>query len=176
MRRMIFLLILLFAATIPGIAQGFGQKCTPTGIWYGGGESSAKYTLTVIPMRPGHYLLRYDEGFTPAIPKLSEFSGELVREKDDVYLGHAIALANPSNIPPNQGGPNPQIWAVREHVRLTDCDTLEAEIDFYGVYAWGKTPFVDLPDGSRLPPTGVIKETYQRMARHCPVCVSAAEE
>jgi hypothetical protein len=152
------------------MAQGFEHECTPTGTWFGGGETSAKYLLTIIPIRPGHYLLRYDEGFTPAIPKLSEWSGELVQGRDDAYLGHAIALANTSNVPPNQGGPNPQIWAVREHVRLTDCNTLEAEIDFYGVYVWGKSPFLDTPDGSRLPPGGTIKETYQRMARHCPVC------
>lgn len=176
MRRTIFFLILLFAATVPGMAQGFGETCTPSGTWYGGGDTSAKYVLTVIPMLPGHYLLRYDEGFTPAIPKLSEWSGELVWGKDGVYLGQIIALANPSNIPPNQGGPNPQIWAVREHVRLTDCSTLEAEIDFFGVYAWGKTPFVDAPDASRLPPTGVIKETYQRMPHQCPVCTGDAQE
>ena len=169
MRYIKLFLILLFVTIIPCVAQDFGQ-CSPTGTWYGGGDTSAKYLLTVTPIRPGLYVLRYDEGFTAAIPKLSEWSGRLVRVGENSYLGHAIAMANASSVPPNQGGPDPMVWAVREHIRLTDCNMLEAEIDFYGVYAWGKAPFVDSPDGSRLPPTGVIKETYRRMADDCPVC------
>lgn len=174
MRLTRLLFILLLVTIIPAVAQDFGQ-CSPTGTWYGGGDTSAKYLLTITPIRPGLYILRYDEGFTAAIPKLSEWSGQLVRVEDNAYVGHAIALANASNIPPNQGGPNPMIWAVREDIRLTDCNTLEAEIDFFGVYAWGKTPFVDMPDGSRLPPTGIITETYQRMETKCPVCNPAED-
>ena len=92
------------------------------------------------------------------------------------YVNHVIALANLSAAPPPAGGINPQVWAIRAHVRLVDCDTLESEIDFFGVYSWGTTPFLDTPEGSRLPPSGVITETYRRMASDCSVCPVEPEE
>jgi hypothetical protein len=169
-------LILLLASSVACAAQGLSPKFDLAGTWYGGSDTSAKYLLTITPIGPGHYLLRYDEGFTAAIPKLSEWSGEMTWIKGDTYVAQMLALANPSNVPPNQGGPNPQIWAARELVRLINPTTLEAEIDFYGVYAWGKIPFIDSPDGSRLPPSGTIKETYQRISDHCTACNTDAVE
>jgi len=176
MRQTVLLLTLLFAAVVDCTAQGIGQSCSPVGTWYGGAETPAKYLLTIVPIRPGHYGVRYDQGFTPPIPKLSPWSGNLIKVGKGSYVSHAIALANLSAAPPPAGGINPQIWAVRSHVRLVDCDTLESEIDFYGVYSWGATPFLDVPDASRLPSSGVIKETYRRMARACPVCPVEPEE
>jgi hypothetical protein len=176
MRRTVLLLVLLFAAVVDCTAQGLGQSCSPVGTWYGGQDSPAKYLLTIVPIRPGHYGARYDQGFTPAIAKLSAWSGDLIKVGKHGYVNHAIALANASAAPPAPGGANPQIWAIRSHVRLVDCDTLESEIDFFGVYAWGMTPFVDTPVGSRLPASGIINETYRRMERHCPACPFEPEE
>ncbi|HXY39297.1 MAG TPA: hypothetical protein VEQ10_06485 [Vicinamibacteria bacterium] len=176
MRRTILLLALLFAAFVDCSAEGFWQSCSPVGTWYGGQESPAKYLLTIAPIRPGHYGVRYDQGFTPAIPKLSGWSGNLIRVGKGSYVNHAIALANTSAAPPTAGGINPQVWAIRAHLRFVDCDTLESEIDFFGVYSWGATPFVDTPDGSRLPPSGVIEETYRRVTGGCPVCPAEPEE
>jgi hypothetical protein len=176
MRQTVLLFALLLAAVVDCAAQGLGQSCSPVGTWYGGQDSPAKYLLTIVPIRPGHYGVRYDQGFTPAIPKLSEWSGNLINVGRGSFVSHVIALANTSPAPPPAGGINPQIWAVRSHVRFVDCDTLESEIDFYGVYSWGTTPFLDTPVASRLPPSGVIKETYRRMERHCPVCPYEPEE
>lgn len=173
-RRIVLVLFLLLTGVVPSFGQGFGQgpnrECSPAGTWYGGAENSAKYLLTVVATEPGHYSVVYDQGFTPAIPKLSPFVGRLAQVRHGGLVGQVIALANLSAVPPPQGGPNPQIWAAREFGHMVDCDTLEFEIDFYGVYAWGKVPFVDPPDGSRLPPSGVIRETYLRMPIQCEVC------
>ncbi len=179
MRKMMFVVVVLFAALIPCLAQGFGNECTPAGTWYGGGADpsltihSPKYLLTIVPSRAGRYSIRADEGFStnPAVvAKLSEFSGELIKQEDGTYRAYALALANSSSVPPPMGGLDPQIWAIREHVTLTDCNTLQFEIDFFAVYAWGHTPFLDTPDGYRLPPGTVAIETYKRMATSCPVC------
>ncbi len=176
MRRTVLLVALVLAAMLPGLAQGFGYECSPAGTWYGGGSGPAKYLLTITQTYFGHYTYSYDEGFTPAVPKLSEYSGELVRVGFNTYVGRAIALANMSSAPPNAGGIPPQIWAIRETGRLTDCNTMEFDIDFFGVYQWGRIPFVDQPDASKLPVEGVIHETYTRMARKCAVCPSTQEE
>jgi len=177
MRQTVLLLALFLAAVVDCTAQGLGHSCSPVGTWYGGAENNtAKYLLTIVPILPGHYGVRYDQGFTAPIPKLSAWSGKLIKVGKGSYANHAIALANLSAAPPPAGGIDPQIWAIRAHVRLVDCDTLESEIDFFGVYSWGATPFLDTPDGSRLPPSGVIKETYRRMAGHCPVCPVEPEE
>jgi len=175
-RQTFLLLSLLLAAAVDCGAQGLGQSCSPVGTWYGGQESPAKYLLTIVPIRPGHYGVRYDQGFTPPIPKLSAWSGNLIKVGRGSYVNHAIALANMSAAPPAAGGINPQVWAIRAHVRLVDCDTLQSEIDFFGVYSWGATPFVDTPDGSRLPPSGMITETYRRIPATCPACPEQPEE
>ena len=176
MRRTVLLLALLFAVVVDCATEGVGN-CSPVGTWYGGAaENPAKYLLTIVPIRPGHYGARYDQGFTPAIPKLSAWSGSLIKVAHGTYVNQAIALANLSAAPPPAGGINPQIWAIRARVRLVDCHTLESEIDFYGVYPWGATPFLDEPESSRLPPSGVIQETYRRMARGCSVCPVEPEE
>lgn len=176
MRRTVLLLALLSAVAIDCAAEGFRQSCSLVGTWYGGAESPAKYLLTIVPIGPGHYGVRYDQGFTAPIPKLSAWSGNLIKVGRNSYLSKAIALANTSAAPPAAGGINPQVWAIRSHVRFIDCDTLESEIDFFGVYSWGATPFLDTPDGSRLPPAGVIKETYRRMPKDCPACPAEPEE
>jgi hypothetical protein len=170
MRAMFLAIAFSLTGVTASFADGLGDRCTPVGTWYGGAEGSAKWLLTVVPTRPGHYSMVFDEGFTPAIAKLSPFSGELVRLSDGRYKGNAIALANTSATPPPLGGPNPAIWAIREFGALTDCDTLEFVIDFYGIYNWGRTPFLDPPDGSRLPPEGFVKEVYVRMPRRCLAC------
>ena len=153
-----------------GVARGIGHECSLAGTWFGGANTTAKWLLTVVPIGPGRFSIVSDQGFTPAIAKLSPFSGRLDQLQNGELVGQAIALANASSVPPPQGGPNPEVWAIHETGRLTDCDTLDFDIDFYGVYIWGRTPFIDLPDGSRLPPTGVVHETYRRMATTCEVC------
>ena len=177
--RKIFVL-LAFLCVVAGVsaAQGFGNDCTPAGTWYGGGDDyyvngqlfhSPKYLMTIVPIRAGRFSFRGDEGFTPnpaAAKKLSEFSGELIKQPDGSYKGYALALANPSDVPPPLGGPDPNVAAVRETARMTACDTLEFEIDFNAIYAWGKIPFVDNPMVSR----GPASETYHRMPTKCEVC------
>lgn len=80
MRRTLMLLALLFAAVVECAAEGHGRSCSPVGTWYGGAENNtAKYLLTIVPIRPGYYGVRYDQGFTPPIPKLSAWSGNLIK-------------------------------------------------------------------------------------------------
>ena len=60
-------------------------------------------------------------------------------------------------------------------MRLVDCDTLESEIDFYGVYSWGTTPFLDPPEGSGFT-VGSDHRDVSPDGKGCPVCPVEPED
>lgn len=178
MRRMSFLVLLfLLFTSVSLFAQGFGNECTPAGVWFGGGTNNAKYLMTIVPSRAGRFTVTGFEGFTPnplppaSAAKLSPYAGEFFKLSNGKYRGFAMALVNSDTIPPagpgSTGNTPPRIWALRETVELTDCDTLVTSIDFSAEYSWGKTPFVDAPDFHKLTPGTTINETYHRMPTEC---------
>ena len=157
----LFLVIVVLFSCLASFAQ---QNCSISGTWYGGGSTNAKYLMTITPIRPGRYSVVFTEGFTPAVAKLSTWSGEFNRMKHSLdFEGFSIALMNFDLSSPLAGGAAPDIWAVHSVLSMIDCDTVTNSLDFYGVYKWGKIPFVDTPDSLR----NVTIETYRRMPTRC---------
>jgi len=164
MRIVSVLILVITLIAIPCGAQGFGNECNPVGTWFGGSDSSsAKYLLRITAGPAGRYTVTYYIGFTPAISRLSPWSGDMVKSKDG-YVVYSIALANFASVPPPAGGAPPDIWAVRARMTFDGCDTLKSTLDFFGGYKWDtKVPFLDPPDYS-----GTIgTESYRRMPTTC---------
>jgi hypothetical protein len=165
MRNIVVLMVVIAMMGLPCVAQGFGNDCNPVGTWYGGSDTSSgmKYLLRITAGPGGRYTVVYDIGFTPKIPKLSSYSGEMVRTADG-FIVYSLALANLDSTPPPLGGQPPNIWAVRAQMQFQGCDTLKSTIDFIGIYKWGeKIPFLDVPDS--FAPLGT--ESYRRMPTTC---------
>ncbi len=165
MRNIGMLLLVIAIGALPCVAQGFGNGCNPVGTWYGGSDATAgmKYLLRITAGPAERYAVTYEIGFVAKIPRLSAYSGEMVKTPDG-FVVYSLALANLVSTPPPLGGPPPQIWAVRAHMQFEGCDTLKSTIDFIGLYNWGdKVPFLDVPDISA--PLGT--ESYRRMPTTC---------
>lgn len=165
MRNTILLAALIAISALPCLAQGFGNECNPVGTWYGGSDATAgmKYLLRITAGPAGRYAVTYELGFIPKIPRISSYSGEMVKTPDG-YVVYSLALANLVSTPPPLGGPPPQIWAVRANMQFEGCDTLKSTIDFIGLYNWSdNVPFLDAPDVSA--PLGT--ESYRRMPTTC---------
>ncbi len=165
MRNIGVLMIVIAMVALPCVAQGFGDACNPVGTWYGGSDTSPgmKYLLRITAGPAGRYAVTYELGFVPKIPRLSAYSGEMVKTING-FVVYSLALANLDPTPPPLGGPPPDIWAVRAQMQFESCDTLKSTIDFIGLYKWGtKVPFLDVPDTS--PPLGT--ESYRRMPTTC---------
>ncbi len=165
MRKIGLPIIVIALLALPCFAQGFGNDCNPVGTWYGGSDTTPgmKYLLKIAAGPAGRYDVTYEIGFVPKIPRLSAYSGEMVKTHDG-FVVYSLALANLVSTPPPLGGPPPQIWAVRAQMKFEGCDTLKSTIDFIGLYDWGvKVPFLDFPDISV--PGGT--ESYRRMPTTC---------
>ena len=183
MRNFRVLMFMIGITAVPSLAQGFGSgtlgqaspqtsdivgfgnSCSPVGTWYGGSDASAgmKYLLRITAGPAGRYAITYELGFIPKIPRISTYSGEMVKTPSG-FVAYSLALANMVSTPPPLGGPPPDIWAVRAQMHFEGCDTLKSVIDFIGIYKWGdRVPFVDLPD--LLPALGT--ESYRRMPTVC---------
>ena len=162
MRNIVLLIVIIVIAivSLPCAAQGFGNDCNPVGTWYGGSDATPgmKYLLRITAGPAGRYAVTYELGFVPKIPRLSPYSGEMVKTPKG-FVVYSLALANLV-----LGGPPPDIWAVRAQMEFEGCDTLKSTIDFIGLYKWGdKVPFLDVPD--TFAPLGT--ETYRRMPTTC---------
>jgi len=169
--RLLIIISAIALIAVPCVAQGFGNECNPVGTWYGGSDTTPgmKYLLRITAGPAGRYAVTYEIGFVPKIPRLSSYSGEMVKTHDG-FVVYSLALANlvPTPPTPPPGGPAPDIWAVRAQMQFEGCDTLKSTIDFIGIYKggpqWGtKVPFLDYPD--TLVPGGT--ESYRRMPTTC---------
>jgi hypothetical protein len=183
MKQITLALILVVLTADACLAQGFGNECSPAGTWYGG-SAPAKYLFTVMPSRAGVFTTLGQAAFKPnpaAVAVLTNYSGTMTAEEGTGrYIGHAIAIANPTDAPPNPATPSyPPVWAVEEYFTLTDCNTLSSVITFFGGYNWlsleplvpgvkPKVPFLDPPDFIRngIPP-GTATESYHRVPSTC---------
>jgi hypothetical protein len=148
--------------------QGFGNKCTPAGTWWGGSDNlpvhaGFKYLMTIVPSRAGRFSVLFNGAYTMhdiGFPVETQWTGELVKKSGNYKL-YLIRLVNAdASFPPQQ---LPLIQAVTADVKFVDCDTISVVFDFFGIYFWdsGSVPFVDPPDAPG-PPTPIY-ETYKRM-------------
>jgi len=94
MRR--FLLMALAAALLVVMlysaqqfnTQGFGNKCTPAGTWWGGSDNlpvhaGHKYLMTIIPSRAGRFSVLFNGAYTMhdiGFPVETQWTGELVKK------------------------------------------------------------------------------------------------
>lgn len=144
-------------------------SCTMAGTWYGGG-ADAKYLMAVQPATGGDYSTIAQGAFSQVvfgIPVQTIYSGSIIKGRNHTYEGFMIGMVNKSAGFP---APNAEVWAVHATVRLTDCNTLTLDYDFFGAYMMPtqKKPFLDLPDYVVVPPP--FSETYQRMPLTCAHC------
>jgi hypothetical protein len=152
------------------LAQGFGNDCTPAGVWYGGSDASAKYILAITPGRAGHFNMTASQGFTSRLPHITPWVGELIKTAKG-WEAVEIALTNNDTTPPPAGA-NPDLRAVRETVKFDGCDKLLVTINFYALYNWGSVPFADEPAAYLLGPGETEAEIYSRVPTTCKVCQS----
>jgi hypothetical protein len=173
-RRFLFVIIaIVLIAVMPYSAQdistqGFGNRSTPAGTWWGGSDNlpahaGFKYLMTIVPSRAGRFSVLFNGAYTMhdiGFPVETQWTGELVK-KSGSYKLYLMRLVNSdASFPPQE---LPVIQAVTADVEFVDRDTLSVVFDFFGVYFWdsGSVPFVDPPDAPG-PPTPIY-ETYKRM-------------
>ncbi len=144
-------------------------SCAMAGTWYGGGEV-VKYLMTVIPGPGGDYTATADGAYSLdalGFPVKTIWSGSIVKGSGKDYEFFAISLLNKTSAFP---APTPDLQAVHATARLTDCNTLQFDYDFFGGYLWptDKIPFLSVPDYVVVPPP--FSETYHRMPATCTQC------
>src|SRR5581483_10335417 len=104
-RNMAVLVVLIAIAALPCVGQGFGNECNPVGTWYGGSDTTPgmQYLLRITAGPAGRYDVTYEIGFIPKIPRISAYSGEMVKTPDG-FMVYSLALANLVSTPPPLGG------------------------------------------------------------------------
>ena len=137
-------------------------KCSPAGIFYGGAELDEeglffKWILNVTPEKNGRYLISAYAGWGAGVPIATPMNGTSVRIGRNKYEFFGIGYQNTDDSYPPLNPPI--IIAVHGYMQMIDCDTLRAEYDFQGIYAWGMEPFVDPP----LDDLGFWSEDYKRL-------------
>jgi hypothetical protein len=143
-------------------------SCSLEGTWYGGSQT-AKYLLTIVPTTGGDYTMIWDGAYPPqalgpGIVVKTMITGSIIKIRRRGYEAFAIGMAATAD-----ANALPSIGSVHAVVSFTGCDTMSLKFDFFGMYMWGKTPFIDFPDVTM--PAG-FTETYKRMPTTCKVCGS----
>jgi len=167
------LLAVLAVITAPALwsqeAGSMPRSCNIAGTWYGGG-AEAKYLMTIIQDPGGDFVALGDGAFSQisfGLPVQTMYSGTIVKGSGRGYEFFSIGMVNNTT---NFPAPTPEVWGVHSTVRMTDCNTLVFDYDFFGAYSWPttKTPFLSQPDYVVVPPP--FQETYHRMPTRCTVC------
>jgi hypothetical protein len=178
-----FVVVAALAVAAPSLAEepkaqfwNWAAPCPLTGSWYGGGldnpdQPGFKYVLEITSSRAGRHSVvawgaysTHDLGFAVSTP----WTGEIVSRRSGVLEIYLINLNNSDGaFPPTE---YPVVQAVRGTVSVADCTSMTIEYDFFGIYLWGQTPFVDEPVDTIPVP---IIETHSRMPTGCPACESA---
>lgn len=173
MKTRVVLLIVCTFLSIPCFANNPGA-CSPTGIWYGGGDY--KYILTITPITGERFAMRGEGAFDNAAlgyKGWTSFSSQLVKLEDGRYVAHGIGMfTTSSELPPPLN--SLELDGIRGWMEFKNCNNIKFNYDFFGAYFdLNKVPFIDLPDLNYLPPGG-ITETYHRMPSKCPACGSSS--
>lgn len=155
------------------------RACDLSGTWYGGGEVT-KYLLTLTPrgIFGDSYNLVFNGAYSMAkapspmvpIPVTTPFTGVVIRNYWGSSAPYIVTFAGMMNTSDAFPAPTPQVWALHATAKLTDCNTLEIDYDFFGAYLMPmtKVPFVDQPDYVPVPPP--FTETYKRVPVTCSIC------
>lgn len=168
-KRLLVLCFLLIA--IPSLAQNSTAigACNPAGAWYGG-SPDVKYMLTIIQDPGGNYTMIGSASFTQAslgYPVTTPFTTSIVKRPGNRLEFFGTGMVN------SNGGfpaPNPELWALHGTARMTSCDSLQLDYDFFGGYFMptDKRPFLSSPDYVVVPPP--FSETYTKMPTTCTQC------
>jgi|SRR6516225_3978062 len=152
-----------------GSSNSTPRKCDLAGVWYGG-SPDAQYMLTVIQDPGGNYTMIGAAGFTQVslgYPVTTTFSSSIVKLPGNRLEFFGTGMVNKSDGFP---APNPELWALHGTARLTNCNSMQLDYDFFGAYfiPTNKTPFISNPDYVVVPPP--FSETYKRMPTKCRPC------
>jgi hypothetical protein len=171
--------VLVIATAAPGFAQGAGNSCDISGVWYGGSDPQYPYVVTITPIAAGRYQFVAQLGadirplgYLSSTNWLGEV-GKASAQKYDIYA-MSYWVWDPDAAAENGIDPSlPELDIVRSHVRFLDCNTFVNTIDVYGAY-YAFNPDVTRPFVSPLDVDfmggATLDETYRRMPTVCPTC------
>ncbi len=153
----------------PGFAQqadrGGNRACDPAGTWFGQNETYGfEFLFTVVPMGGGCYSA-VAEGVANDVPPweyATSWRGTIQKIRGRTYEIVQLQYAGPSQLSDPQDGV-PDIAGAQGELTMLDCDHFEVEFAEIGIYAWGQTPFVDVPVAT-YPPSFA---TYTRVPGSC---------
>ena len=152
-----------------GVNNSVPRQCDLAGVWYGG-SPDAQYMLTIIQDPGGNYTMIGAAAFTQqslGYPVTTPFSSSIVKLPSNRFEFFGTGMVNTSDGFP---APTPELWALHGTARLTNCDSLQLDYDFFGAYFMptDKKPFFSSPDYVVVPPP--FSETYKKMPTKCVQC------
>jgi hypothetical protein len=147
-----------------------GSPCTPAGTWRGGSsydtagdpydDLGVRYLLTMVPIGRNRFTALWEGSYVtpPGYTRMTQYSGELVKDGDGTYdcIGMAY-FSSSSTFPPDS---LPQVWVIHGKMEVVDCNTVRFTWDTFNVYDWHSQPFVD--DPLLQPAATPIVEVYKR--------------
>ncbi len=138
--------------------------CGPVGTWFGSNETfGIEYVVTIAHIGGGCYSV-VAEGVEVAPPweRSTPWRGVIHKTGRDTYRWQQIAYAGPSQLTdPGEGVPD--IAGIRGEMTMLDCDHFEVDFGPTALYAWGQTPFEDIPTATWPPSIA----TYTRVPFDC---------
>jgi hypothetical protein len=148
-----FALVLFLGVLVVGGLSAAGAKDDPiSGTWYGGSSSpdhaGFKYIYVFSPIADGRWQVLCFIASSPAaygFPAImTPFAGEIVKSATG-YEMRILAMGTASaNVPPTE---LPNVTGARAILTVAGPNEIKLVYDTAGMYAWGKTPFVDSPLG-----------------------------
>ena len=152
-KRTILLVILTLVVTTAW-ASGTGP-CSPAGTWRGGSsydpagdpydDLGVRYVMTIVPIERGRFSVLWEGSYVipPDYARMTQYSGELVKQSDGRYECIGMAYFNTSTtFPPDS---LPQVWVIHGYMEELDCNTVKCTYDTFNVYDWHSEPYVDPP-------------------------------
>jgi len=121
-----------------------------TGTWYGGStfpdHQGYKYQYTFTPTAPGKYMVIADGAYGPAsfgAGLQTKWTGTAVKLTEGGYEIRLISMITGEPVePPDE---LPMVLAVMGKITIPGSGKAELSYYWYGMYQWGKKPFVDVP-------------------------------
>ena len=161
-------LALLVGGCVTGPASAAGA--TPAGTWRGGSAYEAggdpyndlgvRYVCTITPIGSDRYNALWEGSYVtpPDYARMTQYSGELVKQDDGTYECVGMAYFNTSDTFPPET--LPQVWVIHGEMEMPDSNTVRFTWDTFDAYDWHSEPFVDPP--LFQPAATPIVEVYKR--------------
>ncbi len=154
-------------ASAQDAVQEPGRKwCGPTGTWIGGNETlGLEFVMTIEPMGGGCFSV-VSEGIenVPPWETSTAWRGVIHKTGRQTYSWAQVTIAGPSQLS-DPGAGVPDIAGIRGEMTMQDCDHFEIDFGQVELYAWGQTPFEDVPVAT-MPPSIA---SYTRVPFDCAV-------